>query len=231
MPRLLMLVSSAREITLADGAQHETGFFADEAIAPYERFVAEGVEVTVATPDGRSPYADSYGLEPIFHYPDEDEDFLASVTRTFMPDVDDIRLTLHHLTELGMIAARRVFLALRDAGVEPRQARDQVSKAARIAWREDRDFGEVLVDEGPVDKGLGAPLTPAQVRAAVDELMRDAQAQSDDVAARLAAAVVGPLARELNIQWTWTPTWSPADITPEGREQLNAIGFSFGAGG
>jgi putative intracellular protease/amidase len=87
MPRLLMLVSSAREITLADGAQHETGFFAEEAIIPYERFAAAGVEVTVATPDGRPPYADSYGLEPIFHYPDEDEDFLASVTHTFMPDV------------------------------------------------------------------------------------------------------------------------------------------------
>jgi hypothetical protein len=122
-------------------------------------------------------------LEPIFHYPDEDEDFLASVTRTFMPDVDDIRLTLCHLTELGLAAARRVFLALRASGVPPRQARDQVSRAARIAWREDRDFGAVLIDDG-----LGVPLTPEQVRAAIDELMHDAQAHSDDVAARLDAA-------------------------------------------
>lgn len=43
------------------------------------------------------------------------------------------------------------------------------------------------------------------------------------------SAVVGTIARELTIEWTWTPTWSPADITPEGREQLTAIGFSFGA--
>jgi len=182
MPRLLMLVSSAREITLADGAQHETGFFAEEAIIPYERFAAAGVDVTLATPDGRPPYADSYGLEPIFHYPDEDEDFLASVTRTFMPDVDDIRLTLHQLTELGLAGARRVFLALRDAGVAPEEARSRVSAAARIAWREDRDFGDVLLETG-----LGAPLTTSQVRSAIDELMRDAQAHSDDVAARLAA--------------------------------------------
>ncbi len=41
-------------------------------------------------------------------------------------------------------------------------------------------------------------------------------------------AVVGTLARELKIEWTWSPAWAPADITPEGREQLNAIGFSFG---
>jgi putative intracellular protease/amidase len=182
MPRLLMLVSSAREITLADGARYETGFFAEEAVIPYERFTAAGVNVTVATPDGRPPYADSYGLEPIFHFPDEDEDFLASVTRTFMPDADDIRLTLRQLTELGLAAARRIFLALRDAGVAPRQAREQVGEAARIAWREDRDFGEVLIGTG-----LAGPLTPDQVRVAIDELTRDARAHSDDVAARLAA--------------------------------------------
>jgi putative intracellular protease/amidase len=182
MPRLLLLVSSAREITLADGTPHETGFFAEEAIIPYERFAAAGLDITVATPDGRPPYADSYGLEPIFHYPDDDEDFLASVTRTFMPDVDDIRLTLHQLTELGIAGARRVFLALREAGVEPGQARDQVSKAARIAWREDREFGDVLIETG-----LGEPLTAAQVQDAIADLLRDAQKHSDDVAARLAA--------------------------------------------
>ena len=41
-------------------------------------------------------------------------------------------------------------------------------------------------------------------------------------------AVVGTLARELKIEWTWSPPWAPTDITPEGREQLNAIGFSVG---
>jgi putative intracellular protease/amidase len=177
-----MLVSSAREITLADGTPHETGFFAEEAIIPYERFAAAGLDITVATPDGRPPHPDSYGLELIFHYPDEDEDFLASVTRTFMPDVDDIRLTLHQLTELGLAGARRVFLALRDAGSEPARAREQVSKAARIAWREDREFGDVLIETG-----LAAPLSAEQVRTAITALIRDAQAHSDDVAARLAA--------------------------------------------
>ena len=43
------------------------------------------------------------------------------------------------------------------------------------------------------------------------------------------SAVIGTLARELRIEWTWSPTWTPEDITPEGREQLTAIGFSFGA--
>jgi putative intracellular protease/amidase len=177
-----MLVSSAREITLADGTRQETGFFAEEAVVPYERFADAGVEVTVATPDGSPPAADSYGLEPVFHYPDEDEDFLASVTRTFMPDVEDIRLTLHQLTELELAAARRVFLALRDAGLPADQAHERVAAAARIAWREDRQFGAVLTETG-----LAGPLPSEQVSAAVDGLMRDARARSAGVAARVAA--------------------------------------------
>jgi putative intracellular protease/amidase len=182
LPRLLLLVSGAREISLADGTPYQTGFFAEEALIPYERFARAGLDIVVATPDGRPPHADSYGLEEIFHYPDEDEDFLASVTRTFMPDVDDIRLTLHHLTEIGLAAARQVFLALREAGVDPVTARDQVSQAARIAWREDRDFAGVLLADG-----LAAPLSREQVEAAVARHLAESREHSADVRARLEA--------------------------------------------
>jgi putative intracellular protease/amidase len=182
VPRLLLLVSGAREITLADGTPYQTGFFAEEALIPYERFALAGLDVVVATPGGSPPHADSYGLEEIFHYPDEDEDFLASVTRTFMPDVDDIRLTLHHLTELGMAAARQVFLALRAAGVDPATARDKVSRAARTAWREDRNFADVLVEDG-----LAGPLTREQVDAAVARHRAESRQHAADVQARLDA--------------------------------------------
>jgi metal-sulfur cluster biosynthetic enzyme len=43
------------------------------------------------------------------------------------------------------------------------------------------------------------------------------------------SAVVGTLAAELRIEWAWNPSWSPRDVTPAGREQLSAIGFSFAA--
>ena len=45
MARILMLVSSARVIRLVDGRQHITGYFVEEAIKPYDRFVAAGAEV------------------------------------------------------------------------------------------------------------------------------------------------------------------------------------------
>lgn len=31
---------------------------------------------------------------------------------------------------------------------------------------------------------------------------------------------------EFTVEWEWLPTWRPADITEDGREQLRAIGFS-----
>ena len=72
MARLLMIISSARNIDLASQKAHPTGYWADEVLKPYDRFVAAGVEVVVATPDGQPPQPDPFGLEPRFHYPDQE---------------------------------------------------------------------------------------------------------------------------------------------------------------
>ena len=61
MTRIAYLVTSAREMTLADGSTHPTGYFTEEALKPYQRFAAAGLDVTVITPDGLPPYADPYG--------------------------------------------------------------------------------------------------------------------------------------------------------------------------
>ena len=158
MPKLLFLVSSASELILADGSTHETGYFAEEALTPFELFEESGIEVVVTTVDGRLPHADPYGLEPFFHYPDEDKDFLNKIVRSFAHDVDDIRMTLQHLTEQGLIAARRVNDRLKSAGMTTGRARAMVSAAAKQAWRERRSFVEVM---GQAD--LPAGLTPADL--------------------------------------------------------------------
>src|SRR5260370_6523009 len=147
MTRLLMIVSSARSINLASDKGHTTGYWADEVLKPYDKFVAADVEVVAATPDGKPPHADPLGLEPRFHYPDEDKDFLSQVVRSFAPDMDDIRVTLHHLTELDLIAARRVSQALIVSGLDHDSAWRLVTSAARTSSREDRNFIHVLPDE------------------------------------------------------------------------------------
>lgn len=41
------------------------------------------------------------------------------------------------------------------------------------------------------------------------------------------ASTLAGLIEEFRIDWTWQPRWTMEKITPEGREQLAAIGFSF----
>ncbi|HEX3783972.1 MAG TPA: uL22 family ribosomal protein [Pseudonocardiaceae bacterium] len=36
-----------------------------------------------------------------------------------------------------------------------------------------------------------------------------------------------PMVHDFRIDWEWTPAWTPAEISPEGREQLRAIGFTI----
>ncbi|NUS23337.1 MAG: type 1 glutamine amidotransferase domain-containing protein [Streptomyces sp.] len=52
MAKILFLMTGAAQWTLADGSKHLTGFWADEAVVPYEAFKAAGHTVTVATPGG-----------------------------------------------------------------------------------------------------------------------------------------------------------------------------------
>jgi len=179
MTRIAYLVTSAREITLADGTQHPTGYFAEEALKPYERFADAGFDVTVITPDGQPPYADPYGLSWFFHYPEEDKDYLASVVRTFAHDVDDIRLTLHQNTELGLAAARPVAVLLQANGRTPAEAHRIVASAAKIAWQQDRPFADVLAE----DTSLG--LTREQIDSEVDAQRADSQRLSDERLRRL----------------------------------------------
>jgi putative intracellular protease/amidase len=181
MARIAYLVSSASEIVLADGTRHPTGYFAEEAIKPYHRFVDAGAEVVVLTPDGRPPTADPYGLQPFFHYPEVDQDFFASVVRTFHHDPDDIRITLHQNTELGLVAARRIAERLKERGMSPSAAHALVSSAARSAWRQDRPLVEVMVAE---DRTGG--LSREEIQSAVDELDAAAAALAAERERRLA---------------------------------------------
>jgi putative intracellular protease/amidase len=174
MTRIAYLVTSAREMTLADGTAHPTGYFAEEALKPYERFADAGFDVTVITPDGNPPYPDPYGLSWFFHYPDQDKDYLASVVRTFARDVDDIRLTLHQDTELGLAAARRTAALLQAGGRTPAEAHRIVSAAAKTAWRQDRQFADVLAEDGSHELSL------EQIQREVDAQRADSQRLADE---------------------------------------------------
>lgn len=178
--RIAYVVTSATEMTLADGSAHPTGYFTEEVIKPYQRFVDAGIDVDVVTPDGRVPTADPYGLSWFFHYPDEDKDYLDAVVRTFAHDADDIRFTLHQSTELGLAAARRIAELFREAGLDEAEAHAAISIAAKTAWRDDRLLIDVLT-AGDLPGGL--------TRADIERVTEEQRRASADLAASRKAAI------------------------------------------
>lgn len=64
MAKILFVVTGADHWTLADGTQHPTGFWAEEAVAPYEALKAAGHDIAVATPGGIVPPVDQASLAP-----------------------------------------------------------------------------------------------------------------------------------------------------------------------
>ncbi|MFG2639854.1 type 1 glutamine amidotransferase domain-containing protein [Streptomyces sp. NPDC048370] len=97
MAKILFVMTGADHWTLADGTKHPSGFWAEEAVAPYEAFKAAGHEIVVATPGGVVPTVDRGSLAPEFNGGQEGADrmaaALASITELGHPiSLEDVRL-------------------------------------------------------------------------------------------------------------------------------------------
>lgn len=83
MAKILFVVTGATHWTLADGTEHPTGFWAEEAVAPYEAFKAAGHDVVVATPGGVLPTVDQGSLAPEFNGGQDGADRVAAGLAAF----------------------------------------------------------------------------------------------------------------------------------------------------
>ncbi|MDC0767404.1 type 1 glutamine amidotransferase domain-containing protein [Streptomyces sp. HD] len=97
MSKILFVLTGADHWTLADGTKHPTGFWAEEAVVPYEAFTAAGHEVVVATPGGVVPPLDQGSLAPQFNGGEEGAkrmaDAVASIAEFQRPiSLEDIDL-------------------------------------------------------------------------------------------------------------------------------------------
>ncbi|MFI2618155.1 type 1 glutamine amidotransferase domain-containing protein [Streptomyces sp. NPDC018584] len=92
MSKILFVVTGADHWTLADGSRHPTGFWAEEAVAPYEAFKAAGHEVVVATPGGVVPTVDQGSLSPEANGGQEGADKVAASLAAFTELQGPIRL-------------------------------------------------------------------------------------------------------------------------------------------
>ncbi|WP_016908395.1 type 1 glutamine amidotransferase domain-containing protein [Streptomyces xiaopingdaonensis] len=87
MAKILFVMTGADHWTLQDGTLHPTGFWAEEAVAPYEAFKDAGHEVVVATPGGVVPTVDKGSLAPEFN---GEEDGAAAMARS-LETFDELR--------------------------------------------------------------------------------------------------------------------------------------------
>ncbi|MEV0322802.1 type 1 glutamine amidotransferase domain-containing protein [Streptomyces sp. NPDC050658] len=92
MSKILFVVTGTDFWTLADGSKHPTGFWAEEAVAPYEAFKAAGHEIVVATPGGVVPTVDQASLAPQFNGGQEGADQVAAGLASFTELGSPIRL-------------------------------------------------------------------------------------------------------------------------------------------
>ncbi|MGP3979583.1 type 1 glutamine amidotransferase domain-containing protein [Streptomyces sp. KR80] len=63
MARILMVLTGADSLTLADGTTHPTGYWAEEVAASHRVLREAGVEVDIATPGGVRPTVDPISLD------------------------------------------------------------------------------------------------------------------------------------------------------------------------
>ncbi|MGW6929690.1 type 1 glutamine amidotransferase domain-containing protein [Lentzea sp. NPDC054927] len=67
MTKILYLITAATHWTLADGTEQPAGYWAEEALGPYEVFTEAGYEIAAATPGGVPPTADPASLATEFN--------------------------------------------------------------------------------------------------------------------------------------------------------------------
>ena len=86
----------------------------------------------------------------------------------------------------------------------------------------DPELGINIVDLGLV---YGVVIGPEnQVR--LDMTLTSAACPLTDVIERQAQTILSAVTDDVQINWVWMPPWGPDRITPDGREQLRAIGFN-----
>ena len=87
----------------------------------------------------------------------------------------------------------------------------------------DPELGINVVDLGLI---YGVAVDPNN-HAVIDMTLTSAACPLTDVIEDQSAAALDGLVDGFRINWVWMPPWGPEKITPDGREQLRALGFNI----
>ncbi|MER7562407.1 type 1 glutamine amidotransferase domain-containing protein [Streptomyces sp. NPDC097941] len=81
MAKILFVITASDHWTLADGTRQPAGFWAEEALGPYQVFKEAGHEIAAATPGGVPPTADALSLTPDFNGGEEGAERMRTALR------------------------------------------------------------------------------------------------------------------------------------------------------
>lgn len=106
----------------------------------------------------------------------------------------------------------------------PAQLSDVDVAAIEEALRDviDPELGINVVDLGLL---YGIAIEPDGT-VVLDMTLTTAACPLTDVIEEQASQALAYIVDKVRIQWVWLPPWGPDKITPEGREQLRALGFN-----
>lgn len=113
----------------------------------------------------------------------------------------------------------------------PLKAVDEIGRATAVDVREalhqviDPELGIDVIDLGLV---YGIEIDELG-RAIITMTLTTPACPLTDLIEDECASTLAGLVEEFRIDWTWNPRWSMDMITPEGRDQLAALGFNFDA--
>jgi metal-sulfur cluster biosynthetic enzyme len=107
-----------------------------------------------------------------------------------------------------------------DAGSPATPSQADIEEALRDVI--DPELGINVVDLGLL---YGVQLDAAGA-ATVDMTLTSVACPLTDMIEAQAAAALEGLVSDVKINWVWNPPWGPDRITPDGREQLRALGFN-----
>jgi putative intracellular protease/amidase len=95
MTSVAMIMTGSDVWTMKDGTPHPTGFWAEEFVKPYRTFTDAGFEVTLSTPQGRTPTVDPLSYDPAYNNNDQ------SVVDSYQQYIGGLRGRLENATPIG----------------------------------------------------------------------------------------------------------------------------------
>ena len=102
MTSVAIIMTGSNVWTMKDGTPHPTGFWAEEFVKPHRTFTDAGLDITLSTPQGRTPTVDPLSYDPAYNNNDQSvvdsyQEYLAGVrdrldNTTPIADLDPSRL-------------------------------------------------------------------------------------------------------------------------------------------